>query len=349
MKVLITEQQLRSILSEQSPTSGNVKTDDKTKNTDNKNIVGRDNMYNRLVKAFGSKIVGKFNNPDYYELDFPNKDFSAVSFYKGKWDVNYFPKKNPPPPAHDTFYFSEGLLELNGDLDFKITFKNNDGTYDSQTKKWNGSSDVKPLPKREDPTSIIQSNDTYRRLYKFYGNKLKVVHSSSEGNEYGVIITLDQNIRFLIYPNYMGYGDPNSDDVMVNIERIDTDDFKIKLEDGRIFDSKTKKWTKGKPFKTVYIEGKDMTEFASNLVKETKNLKIDLNSLKVDADNFKLNFNTTEDGTPVYELYLSLNSSKNPYERPASILNNYPKSKIIGKGNFPNKPENNYTLIAIII
>jgi hypothetical protein len=337
MKVLITEQQLRSILSEQK------KEDPKPK------IVGKDNMYNRLVKAFGSKIVGKFNNSDQYDFYLPNKDWLMVSFNEGKWDAFYYSKENPSPLAHGTYYSSDGFLELIGDLDFKITFKNNDGTYDSQTKKWNGSSDVKPLPKREDPTSIIQSNDTYRRLYKFYGNKLKVAHSSSEGNVYGVVITLDQNIRFLIYPNYMGYGDPNSDDVMVNIERIDTDDFKIKLEDGRIFDSKTKKWTKGKPFKTVYIEGKDMTEFASNLVKETKNLKIDLNSLKVDADNFKLNFNTTEDGTPVYELYLSLNSSKNPYERPASILNNYPKSKIIGKGNFPNKPENNYTLIAIII
>jgi hypothetical protein len=337
MKVLITKEQFRSIISEQK------KEDPKPK------IVGKDNMYNRLVKAFGSKIVGKFKNPEFYDFYLPNKDWILISLYEGKWDVTYYPEENPSPLAYDTFYSSNnGLLELNGDLDFKITFENNDGTYDSQTKKWNGSSDVKPLPKREDPTSIIQSNDTYRRLYKFYGNKLKVTHSSSEGNEYGVVIELDQNLRFLIYPNYMGYGDLNSDDVMLNIERVGTDDFKIKLEDGRIFDSQTKKWTKGKPFKTVSIEGKNITEFASNLIKNTKNLKIDLDSMKIDVDNFKINFNTTENGTQVYELYLSLNSSKDPYNKPESILNNFPKSKIIGRGNFPNKPEFNYTLIAII-
>ena len=42
------------------------------------------------------------------------------------------------------------------------------------------------------------------------------------------------------------------------------------------------------------------------LTTQTKNLKIDLDSFKVDADNFKLKFNTTEDGTSVYKLYLSL-------------------------------------------
>ena len=334
MKVLITEQQLRSIIVEQ-------KVDPKPK------IVGRDNMYNRLVKAFGSKVVGKFNDPDYYELNFPNKDWLMVNFYEGKWDASYYPEEKPSPLAYGSYYGSDGLLELIGDLDFKITFEGDDGTYDSQTKKWNGSSDVKPLPKRKDPTSIIQSNDIYRRLYKFYSNKLYVIE---EEGQYGITIILDEKSNIILYNNYKVFRDGDKDEeVDISINPIGNDDFQINLGDGRIFNSQTKKWTKGKPFKTVSIEGKDMTEFASKIVKETKNLKIDLNSLKVDMDNFKLDFNTTEDGTPVYELYLSLNSSKNKYIKPSTILSNYPNSKIIGKGNFPNKPENNYTLIAIII
>jgi len=323
------------------------------KKIDNKNIVGIDNMYNRLVKAFGSKIVGKFENPEYYSFNLPNKDWIEISFHEGEWRGDYYSEENPYLKIADGYFDTDGKLELIGDLDFKITFKGDDGTYDSQTKKFNGSSDVLPLPKREDPNSIIQSKDTFKRLFKFYGDKFRVVNGidDTKKREYGVVINLDQDYRFLIYPNYMGYGDPVNDigDVMFNIETVGTDDFKIKLEDGRIFDSQTKKWTKGKPFKTVYIEGKNMTEFASKIVKETKNLKIDLDSFKVDADNFKLSFNTTEDGTSVYKLYLSLNSSKNPYDKPESILNNFPKSKIIGRGNFPNKLENNYTLIAIIV
>jgi hypothetical protein len=312
-------------------------------------------MYNRLVKAFGSKIVGKYEGDgDYYELQFPNKDFMTFLFFNtdGKWHVGYYPKENPYLKIADGYFNTGGNLELIGDLDFKITFEGDDGTYDSQTKKFNGSSDVLPLPKREDPNSIIQSKDTFKRLFKFYGDKFRVVNGidDTKKREYGVVIELDQDYRFVIYPNYMGYGNPGNDidDVMLNIERVGTDDFKIKLEDGRIFDSQTKKWTKGKPFKTVSIEGKNITEFASNLIKNTKNLKIDLDSMKIDVDNFKINFNTTENGTQVYELYLSLNSSKDPYNKPESILNNFPKSKIIGRGNFPNKPEFNYTLIAII-
>jgi hypothetical protein len=146
----------------------------------------------------------------------------------------------------------------------------------------------------------------------------------------------------------MGYGAPGDDvdDVNFQIERIGTDDFKFKLEDGRIFDSQTKKWIKGSPFEEVYIEATNMEEFTSKLIKETKNKKIDLNSFRIDIDNFRLRFNTTKDGTQVYELFLLLPSSK---LKPSTILSNYPNSKIIAKGNFPNKPENNYTLIAIII
>jgi hypothetical protein len=325
------------------------------KKIDNKNIVGKDNMYNRLVKAFGSKVVGKFDDPNSYDFILPNKTYVFVSYTTDElWEIAYYPEENVYPNMDDgNYFYSEGEIELIGDLDFKITLYNNDGTYDSQTKKWNGSSDVLPLPKREDPKSIIQSKDIFRRLFKFYGKKM-------------VISTLSYNDRLVYYAkvnydnnesNYFNiYNNDNVRWIENNEDRntgqsisIDNDDFQLKFQDGLIFDSKTKKWTKGKPFKTVSIEGKNMTEFASKIVKETKNLKIDLDSFKVDADNFKLKFNTTEDGTSVYKLYLSLSSSKNPYDKPESILNNFPKSKIIGRGNFPNKPENNYTLIAIIV
>jgi len=343
MKVLITKEQFRSIISEQK------KEDPKPK------IVGKDNMYNRLVKAFGSKNVPKPGTTEGYEeyrIVLPNKDEVWATYYE-KWTMTYFPKKTIYPNTEEYQYFdSEGDIELIGDLDFKVTFYNNDGTYDSQTKKWNGSSDVKPLPKREDPKSIIQSNDTYRRIYNYYKNNVIVNNDFNEkGIKYGISVINFNGQSELGFWDNDGYfkENDNVDAISLDFEPIGNDDFKIKLENGRVFDSQTKKWTKGKPFKTVYIEGENMTEFASNLIKNTKNLKIDLDSMKIDVDNFKINFNTTEDGTQVYELYLSLNSSKNPYERPASILNNYPKSKIIGRGNFPNKPEYNYTLIAIII
>lgn len=340
MKVLITKEQFRSIISEQK------KEDPKPK------IVGKDNMYNRLVKAFGSKIVVKYEGDgDSYSLNFPNHDFMIMNFHDGKWNVSYYTTKIIYPDLEFDMFDSRGDLELIGDLDFKVTFWNNDGTYDSQTKKWNGSSDVRPLPKREDPKTIIQSNDIYRRLYKFYGNKFKVTYNDSN-NKYGIIIEFSDICSILMYPDYQKYRDNTNDDtngVGMSINPIGNDDFQINLEDGRIFNSQTKKWTKGKPFKTVSIEGKNITEFASNLIKNTKNLKIDLDSMKIDVDNFKINFNTTENGTQVYELYLSLNSSKDPYNKPESILNNFPKSKIIGRGNFPNKPEFNYTLIAIIV
>ena len=325
------------------------------KKIDNKNIVGKDNMYNRLVKAFGSKVVGKFGDPNYYNFILPNKTQVVVSYTTDElWEITCFPEENVYPNMDDgNYFYSEGEIELIGDLDFKITLYNNDGTYDSQIKKWNGSSDVLPLPKREDPKSIIQSKDIFRRLFKFYGKKMVIgLLSYNDRLEYYARVNYDNNKTnyFNIYNNdYVRWIGNNEYRDTGQFISIDNDDFQLNFENGTEFNSQTKKWTKGKPFKTVYIEGENMTEFASNLIKNTKNLKIDLDSMKIDVDNFKINFNTTEDGTPVYELYLSLNSSKNPYERPASILNNYPKSKIIGKGNFPNKPENNYTLIAIII
>ncbi len=340
MKVLITEQQLRSIIVEQ-------KVDPKPK------IVGRDNMYNRLVKAFGSKVVGKFNKPDSYKFTLPNKTIVSVRYYDtdGSWSFICYPEENVYPNITDGQYFySEGDVELIGDLDFKITLYNNDGTYDSQTKKWNGSSDVLPLPKREDPKSVIQSNDIFRRSFKFYGKKMVIGNLSyKDRREYYAQVYYNNNNTnyFFIYDKgYVKWTEDDENFITGQFIPMNNDDFQLKFQNGLIFDSKTKKWTKGKPFETVYIEGKNMTEFASEIVKETKNLKIDLNSFKVDADNFNLQFNTTEDGTQVYELYLLLPSSK---IKLTSILSNYPNSKVIAKGNFPNKPENNYTLIAIII
>ena len=327
------------------------------KKIDNKNIVGKDNMYNRLVKAFGSKNVPKpYTSEGYegYEFELPNKDLITVIYYK-KWEMTYYPNENVYPNITNGIYFySTGDVELIGDLDFKVTFYHNEGSYESQTKKWNGSSDVKPLPKREDPKSIIQSNDKFRRIYNYYKKNVTFFHTLDETtSNYGFEVDIngdgENNLSFWDNGDMYGKLNDNGDSMTMNFEPIGNDDFKFKLEDGNEFNSQTKKWTKGKPFKTVYIEGKNITEFASKLIKNTKNLKIDLDSMKIDVDNFKINFNTTEDGTPVYELYLSLNSSKNPYDRPESILNNFPKSKIIGRGNFPNKPENNYTLIAIIV
>lgn len=354
MKVLITEQQLKSILSEQSPTSGNVRTDDKTKNTNNKNIVGKDNMYNRLVKAFGSKVVGKFKKPDSYSFKLPNKTFVYVLYSStdGSWVFYCYPEENVYPNITDGEYFySEGEIELIGDLDFKITLYNNEGTYDSQTKKWNGSSDVLPLPKREDPKSLIQSNDIFKRSFKFYGKKM-VIGSLSYKDRieyYAQVYNNDTNYLYFYNSGYVKWTKDDENFITGQFIPMDNDDFQLKFQNGSIFDSKTKKWTKGKPFEIYEIEGKNMSEFTSNIIKETKNIKINLNSVKIDMDNFNLSFHVSEGGTQIYGLYLSLDSTKNPYNKPESILNNFPNSKIIGRGNFPNKPENNYTLIAIII
>jgi hypothetical protein len=340
MKVLITEQQLRSILTEQK------KEDPKPK------IVGKDNMYNRLVKSFGSKVVGKYDGSDnLFVFNLPNKDTIQVLYDESKWKFTYNTKENIYSKITDNFYFfSEGTIELIGDLDFKVTLLQNEGTYDSQTKKWNGSLDVRPLPKRTDPNSVIQSNDTFKRLFKYYDKKLKVgAYPDENGIIYYVLIDFGNNQLLRFFDEGMSKYYEGDDEYNVTFTPIDNDGFKIKMQDGQMFDTKTKKWIQGKPFKNIEITGKDITEFATNIIKQTKNTKIDLDSMKIDVDNFKITFNGDEDGTPVYELYLSLNSSKNPYDNADSIINNFPKSKIIGKGNFPNKPELNYTLIAIII
>ena len=332
-------------------TDKQVKTDDKTKNTkikDDKKIVGKDNMYNRLVKTFGSKIVKK-DNDEKFVIKFPNKDDLNIYVGKNGWNADYYPNKIGTPPEDYYYYYSNGILELIGDLDFKITFYD-DGSYDSQTKKWNGSLDVKPIPNRENANDVIQSNKIFKKLYKLYGKNVKI--STDYGNKtkrrlYDLVLEFSEDEFFKYFPT-SGTAAYFEGDKRINstFESVGEDNFKFKLSDGRIFDTKTNKWSQGKPFETVNIIAKDMNEFASEIKRQTKNKKIDLNSLRLDGDNFKLSVNITEDGTQVYELFLLLPSSK---LKPSTILSNYPNSKIIAKGNFPNKPENNYTLIAIII
>ena len=78
------------------------------KKIDNKNIVGKDNMYNRLVKAFGSKNVPKPSTTEEGYVEFsiflPNKDLISV-IYNKEWEMTYYPNENVYPNITDGIYF----------------------------------------------------------------------------------------------------------------------------------------------------------------------------------------------------------------------------------------------------
>jgi hypothetical protein len=99
--------------------------------------------------------------------------------------------------------------------------------------------------------------------------------------------------------------------------------------------------------KTISIKSVDLSTFLTDIKTETLNKTLDLNSVIIDVDNLSLTVKSSDKGVLVKKLVLTLSTQADGNIAADNVLGKNPGSKVISKGKFEND-KRTYYLIALI-
>jgi len=99
--------------------------------------------------------------------------------------------------------------------------------------------------------------------------------------------------------------------------------------------------------KTISIKSVDLSTFLTDIKTETLNKTLDLNSVVIDVDNLSLTVKSSDKGVKVKKLVLTLSTQADGNIAADNVLGKNPGSKVVSKGKFENG-KRTYHLIAII-
>ncbi len=98
---------------------------------------------------------------------------------------------------------------------------------------------------------------------------------------------------------------------------------------------------------TISIKSVDLSTFLTDIKTETLNKTLDLDSVKINVDNLSLTIKSSNTGVKVKKLVLTLSTQADGNTAADNVLNKNPGAKVISKGKFEND-KRTYYLIALI-
>lgn len=99
--------------------------------------------------------------------------------------------------------------------------------------------------------------------------------------------------------------------------------------------------------KSISVNSPDLSTFLTDIKTETLNKTLDLNSVNIDVDNLSLTVKSSDKGVLVKKLVLTLSTQADGNTAADNVLGKNPGSKVVSKGKFEGG-KRTYYLIAII-
>jgi hypothetical protein len=99
--------------------------------------------------------------------------------------------------------------------------------------------------------------------------------------------------------------------------------------------------------KTISIKSVDLSTFLTDIKTETLNKTLDLNSVVIDVDNLSLTVKSSDKGVLVKKLVLTLSTQADGNIAADNVLGKNPGSKVISKGKFENDKRTYYLIALI--